>query len=99
MNLLDTAFGRGRMLLRRAQRQGQRVQAGGEFGGQRGMHGARAGKAVHAAEGVADQQDGVVGLAARLGAGVAGMAGAVIGDIQPRGGEFAAERGVQSCGA
>ena len=90
------------MFLRRAQRQRQRVQAalfgGPEFGFQRGMDGTRPGDAVDAVERGADQQDAVVRLAAGLGTGVAGMAGAVVLDLQDGGREGAGEDVIQARG-
>ena len=74
------------VLVRCAQGQGQSVHTalfgGANFGGQSGVNGARPGDSVDALEGGADQQHAVVGLAAGLGAGMAGVVGAVVLDGQ-----------------
>lgn len=74
------------VLLRRAQCQGESVHAAlvrrPELGRQGGVDGAGASHPVEALEGRADQQHAVVGLAASLGACVAGVLGAVVLDGQ-----------------
>lgn len=69
-----------------AQAQGEGVEAGFELLLQQGVDGAGAFHAGLAGEGSGDEEDGVVRLAARAGAGVAGVAVAFVLHVQDGGG-------------
>jgi hypothetical protein len=90
------------MFVRGSQGQGQGVHApalgGAEFGGQGGMDGAGARDPGDPLKGGADQKHAVVRLTTRRGAGMAGMVGAVVLDVQQDGCERLGQNGPQAVG-
>ena len=69
-----------------------------EFSGESRVYGSGAGDAADALKGGADHQDGVVGLAAGLLAGMAGVVSAIVLYLQEDGGECLGQGGVQAVG-
>jgi DnaJ-domain-containing protein 1 len=77
----------------RAQSQGEGVQAALELGGEHFVHPTRPFDPAEAGECLGDDEQIIVGLAARPGAGVAGMATAVVDEAQPRRLELLSQQG------
>jgi len=88
-----------RLFRRRAQDQRQCVQPRGEFVLHNRIDGAVPGHPALPFEGGGDQQNGIVRLPRRAGPGMAGMAGAVIGDVQDGRREGGLEQGFDALGA
>ena len=75
------------------------MQTTGELGMQGGMHGPLAVDPAPATEGIGDQQNGIMRLSARRGAGMARMLCAVVVYPQQRGAELLREDGCDPVGA
>ena len=88
-----------RVFVRRVERQRQSVQAGGEFARQRGIHRPVPRDPGQALKSWGNHQHRIMRFAARAGAGMAGMAGAVIGDGEQAGREGLAQDGFDAVGA